>query len=223
MWRARIGSHFHGSEAASSLLRASSCDGSLASGTLSRLSSFFFRILLILLVCGNVERNPGPGLEKCRVCNFEARTVGEHMQHQRLHESGFNFRYVCPVIPCHFTFTSYATFDSHVSSHSVPRNEVACNAETSRGGLLCDSCGEVQACVKNLCDHMIREHLQKGQPVHCPLQSQCAVTRPFKTTTQLRPHLSTYHPGWTKDFGRYSHHLTNFLLLIYFVCSYHFI
>lgn len=194
MWRARIGSYIHGVSTSSS----SSGDWLFVQG-INTLLAFFLRVLVVLLIIGNVEVNPGPALEKCRVCNYEAQTIGSHMQHQRLHASISNFRYVCPVIPCHCTFLSYATFDAHVSSHEVARNEVA--MPNFNGGLLCETCGTAQPCVKNLCDHIINEHLKNGQSVQCPLKLKCSTTRLFKSVTQLRPHLSMFHPGWTKDYG----------------------
>lgn len=194
MWRARIGSYFHGVSP-----RSNACVWLCVQGTVSLLA-FALRVLPILLVIGNIEVNPGPTLEECRVCHHQSITIGSHMTHQRLHSHNSNFRYVCPVVPCHCTFTLYATFDAHVSSHQVARNEAVLPSHDEEG-LRCAACGTGQACVRSLCDHAIKEHLQNGQPIQCPLQSKCSSTRLFKLATQLRPHLSVFHPGWTKDYG----------------------
>lgn len=141
-------------------------------------------------------------LENCKVCNYEAHSILDHIQHQRVHETAANFRFCCPVAPCHCSFKSHKTLVSHVSSHAVSRTKVV-SAEGDRGGgQRCGHCVDVLGCVRNLCDHYIG-HLKRGENVKCPLASRCSVTRLFKSETQLRPHLSLHHPGWTKDYSRY--------------------
>lgn len=142
----------------------------------------------------------GPSLTNCKVCHFSARSISEHIQHQRIHDSGFNFHYDCPVFACHSTFTSFGALNSHVSHHSVARNELIGNVV--HAGVKCELCEAVQACNRNLCDHVMNDHLKKGEFVLCPLRSTCKVTRHFKSVLQLRPHLSQFHPGWTKDLNR---------------------
>lgn len=165
-----------------------------------------FLCILTLLVIGNVELNPGPLLDKCQLCGFESALVSQLVKHQQIHADSSNFRYVCPVTLCHSVFLNYANLCTHVSNHRLPKNNEAIlpmdNAEQP-SSMKCSICGKIESCVKNWCDHFLKQHLKSGlETVRCPLVSACDSTRSFKTGLQLRPHLSQFHPGWAQNFGR---------------------
>lgn len=189
-WRARIGS-FHGR---SHMIVFTPITQTLQSQLLGVLH---FLVILMLLVIGNIELNPGPGNTfSCPYCNFKANTTGEHITHQKKHESLFNFRYVCPLQTCSFTFTSFASANAHVSHHSIPRNQVI-------GHILriqCANCDKRLPNNKELCDHLRKAHLKLSQEVVCPLPD-CSRTKPFSTAPNFSNHLSLYHPGWKSDFS----------------------
>lgn len=171
----------------------SSCQTSLQA---KLLGSLHFLVILILLIIGNIELNPGPTQYACPYCEFKASTTGLHINHQRSHEMMHNFRFVCPLPTCNFTFDKFVSANAHVSNHGIPRNEVT-------GGVLSMQCANCDIRVSNnsaLCSHLKEVHLKFGVEVVCPLKD-CTRTKPFSNRSNFSNHLSLYHPGWKSDFS----------------------
>lgn len=192
VWRARIGTHARSQRCRKSF-------GKFSCHFFPSVVIFHFFIVLILLVIGNVEMNPGPDMKKCHVCNYDARSISDHLKHQRIHEDEFNFIYKCPFISCHFSYESFAGLSSHVSYHNINRREVRGGGEVKE----CVNCGSLVSCFQALCYHFLDHHLKSDapEPVKCPRVSVCGSGRTFSKRKDLASHLSQYHPGWREDYG----------------------
>lgn len=192
IWRSRIGSY--------NCCGSNSALSSLSMSFPPVLQAFYFLILLILLIIGNIELNPGPNmnLKKCNLCNFEAVSVDQHLKHQRFHEANFNHKFVCPFESCLLVFTSFPNVNAHVSHHGSRRDAVVDPATPSRPELQCAICNQCFASLKLLITHLM-EHSKNGAAVSCPLSNECNITRSFATVSQFRPHISHHHPGWKED------------------------
>lgn len=157
---------------------------------------FHFLICLVLLVIGNVEVNPGPVMNNCHVCAYKAKSISDHLKHQRIHQGDFNFLFKCPIPTCHFTYKSFPALNSHVTYHDVNRQEVT----IGESGVQCMKCGDILACYQTLCYHSLNDHLKRDDSVTCPLANACGSARTFLKRRDLASHLSQYHPGWREDF-----------------------
>lgn len=190
VWRSRIGSY-----------NCSGCHPSVSMMSFpALLQALHFLVLLILLIIGNIELNPGPNmnLKKCKFCNFEALSVDQHLKHQRVHETNFNHKFVCPFECCLLMFDSFPNLKSHVSHHGARRNVVVDPSTPTLPELQCTLCNHCFASMKLLITHLV-EHSKDGAEVLCPLSNECDITRSFTTVSQFRPHISHHHPGWKED------------------------
>jgi len=135
------------------------------------LQVFHFLILLMLLVIGNVELNPGPNLDlkKCKLCTFQAISISQHLKH---HEGNFNYIYECPFEYCLLTFKSFPNLDAHVSHHGAPRDAVVSDAIPLLPELQFVLCSQCFTSTKVLVKHMM-DHSKVGTAVSCPLSNEC--------------------------------------------------
>ena len=136
-------------------------------------------------------------VKKCHVCQFQGQSVSQQLQHLRIHESDFNFRFVCPLPTCHFRYETFEGLNSHISFHNVSRERVVGANEN----LQCSNCERVLSCNQALCYHYLNDHLKNNESVMCPLASKCGTKRTFPQRKVLASHLSQYHPGWKEDYG----------------------
>lgn len=191
MWRARIGSYCTGGN---NLLLFVFPASKLVSGLYVSLAT-----ILLLLVIGNIELNPGPeDLYACIHCNFIARTAREHIYHQQLHSDLFNFRFRCPFPPCLHSYTSFKCVQAHLSHHSTVNVEEVVNqaADTS---IHCAHCVEKLGTNRAYCKHL-KEHLKNGSSLPCPFSS-CSRSDEFTSLSVFSTHLSQCHPGWLQDYS----------------------
>ncbi|XP_052127557.1 uncharacterized protein LOC113207436 [Frankliniella occidentalis] len=165
-------------------------------------SLHIFLLLFVLLLIGNIELNPGPiQLNPCAICNFKAISAEQHIQHQRIHESVFNFQFSCPFLGCPISYSSLRSLNAHLSKHTQPRNEVTSGTVIFK----CEFCEINVASNRDYCLHIKDKHLnvENSEGILCPLflgsEGKCRTV--LYTVQAFALHLSRCHPGWRDDYS----------------------
>ncbi|KAK3916867.1 Zinc finger protein 691 [Frankliniella fusca] len=192
VWRARIGTFSRNVRS----VKGSSGNGPIA---LERLLLFVFHFtyLLVLLIIGNIELNPGPSLKSCKACGFNANSLSDYLVHLKIHEVDFNFKFICPLPTCHCSFSNYRNLNSHISGHSVSRDEPVRRVAAR---IKCSVCDEVFLSYPLMLKHF-KTHLDQGLSYVCPLINDCSSVRNFSQKAAFSSHLSSCHGGWRQNFG----------------------
>ncbi|XP_052126416.1 uncharacterized protein LOC113206767 [Frankliniella occidentalis] len=160
--------------------------------------AFWFAVLALLLVIGNVETNPGPEYQ-CRHCNKISNSLRANSSHQRnAHSMDSKYVFYCAASSCtKEIFLSYKALYHHVWYRhlSVREEEIANRDINVLEQSLCTSegCPVSLPSLRALCHHLINDHGKKDERIVCPFQD-CG-RGPFKLTS-FRTHLNDYHKGW---------------------------
>lgn len=189
-WRSRIGRNCSGDNNSLVFILPAS---NLISGIYVSIT-----IILLLLVIGNVELNPGPEDQyACFLCNFKAKTPNQNIYHQQIHSETFNFRFRCPLPNCQHSYDTFKCVQAHLSHHgTVNIDEVADPATINSK---CAYCEEPISTNRAYCKHL-KKHLKEGLHVSCPF-SACSRSNEFSSLSIFSTHLSQCHPGWLQDYG----------------------
>lgn len=189
-WRASIGLF-----ANRKLTNPSNVKGaSVFSTLLMRLCS---AVLVILLIIGGVELNPGPF--PCKLCSAVPETIASSIRHQRIHSLSRNFKFNCPVQSCLFDTTSYGSLKFHVSMF---HRQFAHRNPAATESIVClhreaENCMFSTTSLWELVQHLCK-HLQENVRIECPIEG-CLFSRDFKSESTFRVHLSQYHKDWKAE------------------------
>lgn len=158
-------------------------------------------VILVLLVIGNIESNPGPLPCKFKSCNIVTNTIASSVHHQQYHSRDSNFNFYCPSPECIYVTKSFNALNYHVSTfHRETRHDIIGVSEAVQ--LLCDAneCSFTTDSMWKLVQHKT-EHMKNSTPLEgvlCPIKP-CRFASKFRKVTTFRVHLSQYHPGWDNE------------------------
>lgn len=191
VWRARIGRNCCGGN-----------DFLLYVFPASKLTSGLYlsiAIILLLLVIGNVELNPGPeDLKACIHCNFKAKSAKHHIYHQQLHSDAINFQFRCPFLLCQHSYETFRSVQAHLSHHrTVNVDEVV--DHVADNSIQCAHCEVLLSTNRAYCKHL-KDHVKTGVPLSCPFSS-CSRADQFTSLPVFSTHLSQCHQGWLQDYS----------------------
>ncbi|XP_052130801.1 uncharacterized protein LOC113210708 [Frankliniella occidentalis] len=196
IWRACIGTFCH---PVYKKRTSSSTKAKIAKARLHL--TFWFAILAILLVIGNVERNPGPAEYKCNHCERISPSLRSNAAHQRdSHSMDSNYSYYCAVASCrNEIFVSHKSLVNHIwKRHTSAKDEALdVNVPPSRVSCSTEGCVDVFSSLHLLCNHLISYHGQeKGERILCPYPT---CTSGSLKLSSFRTHLSEKHVGWKNN------------------------
>lgn len=155
-------------------------------------------VLLVLLLVGGIESNPGPF--PCHQCSAVPETLVSSLRHQRVHSQTSNFKFHCPAATCNFASQSFNFAQQHLSlfhrdsRHIDPSAKDAISCPNISGGIPCTF---TATSFWLLVQHLY-SHLDSNVCVKCPFKD-CTFSKTFKKKNNLQSHLSTYHPGWRDE------------------------
>lgn len=200
IWRGRIGLFHRNLKLKTRPLQDSQGSAWIAVG------KFHFYVLLICLIIGNVETNPGPTF-KCHGCNFTASSLQSVISHFKFHTNEKNFQLSCPHPFCLSVCKTMRGLSLHVNEmHSgevdTSSSSSAQQVLPSTSSIICQvpECLENFSSVPLLCHHYLNDHIVKNQhAVPCPLVKKCSSAVLYSLRTTLASHLSIKHKGWNKE------------------------
>lgn len=158
-------------------------------------------VIMVLLLIGNIEKNPGPAC-KFKSCGFVTETIASCVRHQFYHSSSSNFMFYCPSPECVYSSKSFNALNYHVSMfHRETKHHNLEDPEADKK-LSCTvpGCHETMDSLWSLVQH-ICQHLDSCSPlngVRCPVED-CDHPSLFCKSSTFRVHLSQYHRGWRDE------------------------
>lgn len=129
----------------------------------------------------------------CGVCEFKAASVSLYLKHCRTHRHQSKVRFPCGFPNCGRTFSSYSSFNVHVTrAHYNLRERTLYHTVSVRLKCAWEFCSKECENLKVLLSHLCA-HLQEGLAIACPFQS---CSKSFKIKSSFSAHVARYHKNW---------------------------
>src|SRR6218665_2910928 len=133
---------------------------------------------------------------RCQSCNYETKIMKRYVLHCKLHSNAANQRFCCGIPGCTRQFSTYSSFNSHITRLHVETRKVASScSDYMKFSCPIAFCKQTCSNLKEFLQHL-QSHVKCGTKVFCPFV-KCK--KEFSVLSSFKSHLLRIHRHWTGD------------------------
>jgi len=133
---------------------------------------------------------------RCQSCNYETKIMKRYVLHCKLHSNAANQRSCCGIPGCTRQFSTYSSFNSHITRLHVETRKVASYCcDYMKFSCPITFCKQTCSSLTEFLQHL-QSHVKCGTKVFCPFV-KCK--KEFSVFSSFKSHLLRMHRHWTLD------------------------